>query len=102
MGYRLEISKIKYAHCAGKLFGYTDECNLKSYKWLLENEYIDGDEIWDYGFNPHIVLNSVEFEEFIKLYYEDLNEYYKDYNFEIDDDLQELINSKCDKLLEWW
>ena len=40
---------------------------LKSYKWLLRNEYITGepDEYWDYGFNPNIVLDHWDFEEFL-------------------------------------
>ena len=36
MGYRLEISKIKYCTCGGKLFGYVDNIEeLESYKKLM-------------------------------------------------------------------
>ena len=103
MGYRLEISKMKHAYCAGKLYGYTTEEDLKSYKWLLEHEYITEKESWTYECNPQIVLNAKEFKEFIELYNEDLKEEYKETeDFLIDDEkMQELINDNCDKVLEW-
>ena len=100
MGYRLEISKVEYASCGGKLFGYVDnEKNLKSYQYLLENGHINGDECWDYGCNPQILLNAKEFKEFIKLYSED----WKDkYGIEYHSDDSDLIDSNSDKLLEWY
>lgn len=104
MGYRLEISKMKHAYCAGKLYGYTTEEDLKSHKWLLEHEYITGDEYWSYCTNPKIVLTAREFKEFIKLYNEDLNDlgWSEEKDWLINDkEMQELINDNCDKVLEW-
>ena len=104
MGYRLEISEIKYKASGGKLFGYVDKEELLSHKWLLENGFIEGDEYWNYGCNPQIVLNAEEFREFFNLYAEDLRNLYKyDINeILLDKNLEELLKSKNDKLLEWW
>ncbi len=104
MGYRLEISKMKHAYCAGKLYGYTTEEDLKSYKWLLEHEYITGEESWTYGCNPQIVLTAKEFKEFIELYNEDHKKYYKETDdwFINNKEMQELINDNCNKVLEWF
>ena len=100
MGYRLEISEINYKASGGKLFGYVDKEKLKSHKWLLEKGFIDGDEYWDYGCNPQIVLNHEEFKEFIKLYKEDLKEFYQ-YDLE-ELFFKDLLENDNDKLLEWW
>lgn len=115
MGYRLEISKIKYAACGGKLFGYVeDETKLKSYQWLLEKGYLTGnkdEEFWDYGYNPQIILRPSEFREFIKLYNEDCNNMESDWVVHPKDwvinskEINELINCKDYEeyiLLEWW
>jgi hypothetical protein len=103
MGYRLEISEIQYKASGGKLFGYVDKEKLLSHKWLLDKGFIDGDEYWNYGCNPQIVLTAEEFREFFKLYGEDLKNFYKyDINEIIDKDLEDLLKSKNDKLLEWW
>ena len=72
MGYRLEISEIKYKACGGKLYGYSDEKQLKSYKYLVGKGYLDGDKYFSYGYNPSIPLRADEFKEFIKLYNEGL------------------------------
>ena len=103
MGYRLEISEIEYKGCGGKLYGYfEDETKLRSWKWLKNHKYIDGDEYWDYGYNPQIVLPNEEFQVFIELYIHDLLKYYK---YPIDEDwirdLREIGDSDNDKLLEW-
>lgn len=105
MGYRLEISKIKYNTSGGKLYGYTETDNLKSFKYLYDKRYIDKNEFWSYGFNPQIVLNANEFKEFIKLYICDLKEYYnygEEEKSEIIENLIKLSKTKDDKLLEWW
>lgn len=103
MGYRLEISELEYKACGGKLYGYVeDTTELKSYKWLLDKNYIDGDEYWSYGCNPKIILDKEEFKEFIKLYNEDCNNagHEKDVVLK-DKDFQELIKSDKYKILEW-
>ena len=52
MGYRLEVTEFEYKgeSTFGKLFGYTDEKKLRSWKWLLDNDFIDGEECWSYGY----------------------------------------------------
>ena len=105
MGYRLEISEIKYSACGGKLYGYFDEENFKSRKWLLERGYIDGDEYWSYGCNPQIVLRPDEFKEFIELYNEDWNSVKADVAKDApknNPDIKKLLVNENDVLLEWW
>lgn len=104
MGYRLEISELKYKKSGGKLYGYVeDETKLESWKWLKKHDYIDGDEYWDYGCNPQIILRNEEFQEFIELYIHDLQNYYK---YTLDDDwirdLRDLGDNDDYKVLEWW
>lgn len=102
MGYRLEMSKIKYCACGGKLFGYVDNIEeLESYKWLLNKGYIDGTEYWYYGFNPQIILNHNEFVEFIEIYKKEYKELHNT-DFLDNKELNNLIKSKDDVLLEWW
>lgn len=114
MGYRLEISKIEYRTCGGKLYGYegnsTDDLvnnsNFKSAKWLLDNNFIDEDNYWDYGCCNQIVLDKDEYKKFIKLYAEDKKEYHKKYGEELDEDYFkdafELAEEDGDKLIEWF
>lgn len=78
MGYRLEISASISTDCGGKLFGYISEEDLhtcESWKWLKEHHYIDekDENLWDYGFDHHILMNRDEFKEFIALYIKDYN-----------------------------
>lgn len=114
MGYRLEISKMKHVYCAGKFYGYesVDAYNSKSVKWLLDNKFIkdedyEGEVYWGYDFNPQIVLNAKQFEEYIKLYNEDLNEFgcqvgnIKDALIN-DEEMKNLIADRCNKVLEWF
>lgn len=103
MGYRLEISKVIPSDVGGsKLYGYVeDETKLKSYKWLLNHGYIDGDEVWTYGCNPQIVLTKHQFKEYMELYWNDLNTF-RNPEWEISEELKKLIEEDCDKLLEWW
>lgn len=98
MGYRLEISKIEHVYCGGKLYGYVPEeqlKQLKSYQWLLKHGWIDNDSVFDYGFNPCIQLNPVDFRQFMKLYMADKG-------CEIDPQLEELMASDGYKLLDWY
>ena len=107
MGYRLEISKLDYAACGGKLYGYIDDETLeklKSYKWLLDKGYIDGNEMWTYCCGPKpIVLSPGEFKEFIDLYIEDKRKIRPTEQFEKEfvPDLQKLKDGKTFILLEW-
>lgn len=104
MGYRLEISKIEYVACGGKLMGYVeDDSKLRSHQWLLEKGYIEDDEsYWDYGYNPRIILRSDEFKEFIKLYIEDKIEFQNYPHFKDEaKKLLELAETQDMKLIEW-
>lgn len=81
MGYRLEISEVKYTgDCGGKLFGYISEEELhkcKSWRWLKDHGYINSDDedCWYYDASHQTVLWAHEFKEFIKLYIDDYNKY---------------------------
>ena len=114
MGYRLEMSKVKYHTCGGKLYGYCDTKELKSYQWLLDNGYLEGIDEKNQGFtfaecngNPQIVLRPSEFKQFIELYNEDCNELKSDWiswdkdNIINKKEIQELINGEDNILLEW-
>lgn len=77
MGYRLCISKVNEVYYGTKLYGYVDDENkLKSYNYLKDNEYIDGDEIWSYSAENPIVMRVCVFKEFRELYAQDLKDFY--------------------------
>lgn len=106
MGYRLEISEVKYTgDCGGKLFGYIDEeelHNCRSWKWLKRRGYIDKEEkdLWDYGFYHQTVLFRDEFREFIKLYIDDYNKYnHYGHKLSLDDFANSLKAEQV--LIEW-
>ena len=78
MGYRLEISKLDYSDCGGKLFGYISKEDLhtcKSWKWLKDNLYLheENEDVWEYGIEHNTVLFNDDFREFITLYIDDYN-----------------------------
>ena len=83
MGYRLDIKMVGKAQpkfYGTKLYGYTEEEQLKSYQWLMSHKYLepllkDGHYIWTYYFDNPIVMHVKEFKEFVKLYNEDYNKY---------------------------
>ena len=114
MGYRLEISKVEYRACGGKLYGYAGNTaeelgirdKLKSVKWLLDNNFVSKETFWNYGYDNPIILNKEEYKEFIKLYAEDKKEYHKKYGEELDKDYFkdafELAEEDGDKLIEWY
>lgn len=109
MGYRLNISKVIDADIGGgKLYGYVEDMNkLKSVQWLVANHYLEQENVNfpDWEANPTIVLRKDEFNEYIKLYYQDLNEFRnpdKTSLWEFDEDMKKLIEEDCSKLLEWW
>lgn len=78
MGYRLNIEEIDKSNylCCGKLYGYCDETQLKSYNWLKDRGFINGEEYFDYGFEGNYVLKGYELIDFLELYIEDLKEFY--------------------------
>ena len=78
MGYRLEISKLEYSDCGGKLFGYifTEELHTcKSWKWLKDHLHLDkeDEDYWEYDAQHQVTLFKEDFREFIALYIEDYN-----------------------------
>lgn len=83
MGYRLEVSTIKYCCCGGKLYGYISDDDMKkckSWKWLVKNGYAEMSEdfgipFYEYDAPNYTVLTKREFEEFIKLYIDDKKKY---------------------------
>lgn len=106
MGYRLEISEVKYTgECGGKLFGYIDEKKLhdcKSWKWLKKRGYIteEDEDLWDYSFYHQTVLDQDKFRKFIKLYIDDYNKY-SPYGCKLSlDDFEKSLKAE-QVLIEW-
>lgn len=71
MGYRMYISSVKPFNFSTKLYGYVNTRDLQSYKYLIDNGFIDSDAIFDYGFNNEIELSKQQFKVFFNLYLED-------------------------------
>ena len=103
MGYRLNIDEHKYY--GTKLYGYVNEKQLKSYKYLEKNKIIDGDECWFDGTENRIFLQPDEFKKFIKLYNQDINKEYADKRnkdwFINEKEIQELLESENPKIIYW-
>lgn len=102
MGYRLNVSSktnSDKSYYGTKLYGYVDEKNLQSYKWLERHGKLTGDEVWDYGCENTIVLTAEEYQEFIKLYARDYCE-----KFVYPNIMQELkeVADDGDVELSWW
>lgn len=103
MGYRLDVKvvgKPQLGFYGTKLYGYTEEEELKSYQWLSANKYLepllkDGHYIWTYYFDNPIVMHIKEFKEFAKLYNEDYNKHspylHEEDCFIGDPELQEIL-----------
>ena len=106
MGYRLEISEVKYTgECGGKLFGYISDEELhacRSWQWLKNRGYITEEDKyrWDYDCPHEAVLWHDEFEEFIKLYIDDYNKYGQ-YGHQLSlDDFEKSLKAE-QVLIEW-
>lgn len=84
MGYRMYAYPVfGEGECGGKLYGEIEEevlHNLPSWKWLVSHGYVDNSDGVDFcscgGYN-HTIMFKDEFLEFIKLYVDDFNEYWK-------------------------
>jgi len=79
LGYRLDIVTVgkEKSLCCGKLYGYVeDEAQLLSYQWLKDNGYMEGDEVFTYGYEGNIVLWGYDLKKFLALYKEDLKKFY--------------------------
>ena len=80
MGYRLNIDELKKGclenvYYGTKLYGYKDESNFISFKYLLTLGKIDEDTLFDYSSDFEIPLNSRELYVFLILYNLDMNQY---------------------------
>lgn len=114
MGYRAYVSKVNDEICLGKLYGYCDTYKLKSYQWLVDKGYIDtvDEEVTfaECNGSGDAVIPNWDFDEFIKLYNEDCNNYQGNYlKFEKDGiikkkeikDILENKNDACAYLIRW-
>ena len=109
MGYRLEVRKIENSSIrCGKLYGYTTDeelLQMKSYQWLSKKGFLRDLERenmkWFTWYNPQIILCPSEFKEFIMLYKQDFENYWKQPFTYYEENLKELLEIKCDVLLEW-
>ena len=102
MGYRLGIIEKKESYYGTKLFGYEEHSKLESFKYLMELGKVEEDDYFDYSTNQSITLSDTEFREFIKLYNEDLNNFCEFNNEFINDkEIQKLMDTRYDKILEW-
>lgn len=80
MGYRLNIDELKKGclenvYYGTKLYGYKDESNFISFKYLLTLGKITEDTVFDYSSDFEISLNSRELYVFLILYNLDMNQY---------------------------
>lgn len=102
MGYRLGIIEKKDSYYGTKLFGYQDNRDLESFKYLLKLGKVEENEYFGYSSDQSITLTDTEFREFIKLYNEDLNKFCG-YNNEFinNEEIQKLLGTRYDKILEW-
>lgn len=78
MGYRLSVSKLEEVYYGTKLYGYTNEEILESYRFLKNKGYIDGDEVWGYCCDNPIVMKVKDFKAFRELYAQDLKDIYNE------------------------
>lgn len=111
MGYRLGIKtidendNIKEIYYGTILYGYCDELNLLSFKYLVVLNKIEEDTFFDYGAKNRFFLTYDEFMLFIYLYNEDLKKYQSVYFKEQSEDifLKNFYNINVEDtyILEW-
>lgn len=100
MGYRLEISEVKYTGECGGYFCEEDLHKCKSWRWLKERGYVDEEDLRDGVFYHQVMLFQNEFIEFIKLYIDDYNKYNDcGHKLSLDDFVHSLGVEKV--LIEW-
>lgn len=117
MGYRPAIICGNESYEFGKFYGYIGKTEeLKSIKWLKENNKIDDATtlFWaGFCFGPQISFSAEEFREFIDLYEQDINNYdFSNINNFITypkpyklsdswDKFKEIYNNDKPKIIEW-
>lgn len=107
MGYRLSVEVVgndNPSYYGTKLYGYVDEKELKSYKWLMYKGYLRADEdyCWDYGSENPIVMKIEDFRIFAIFYNIDCNENKPEYAkdaFIDDPDIQSFLKLDDDQLI---
>lgn len=107
MGYRLSVEMVGEStpkYYGTKLYGYTDQTKLKSYQWLIKEEFLKVNEnyIWGYNYHNPILMTAEAFKVFAKLYNEDYNktlpERLKDY-FIKDEVIQQFLKLRGRELV---
>ena len=105
MGYRLSISDpengLKFY--GTKLYGYTDERKLESYKYLESIGKVDEFTTFSDCIDNEMTLTPEQFREFIHLYKEDfLNQAGFDMSEIHDyDKIEEILATESDKIVSW-
>ena len=102
MGYRLSISDpengLKFY--GTKLYGYTDERMLESYKYLESIGKVDEFTTFSDCIDNEMTLTPEQFREFIRLYSED---FFKKCGFKISkyNAIEEMLATENDKIVRW-
>ena len=105
MGYRLDVSDpenhLKFN--GTKLYGYTDERKLESYKYLESIGKVDEFTTFTDCIDNEMTLTSAEFREFMHLYRED---FFNHAGFDMNeihdyDKIEEMLATESDKIVRW-
>lgn len=105
MGYRLNVSDPEngFKFYGTKLYGYTDERKLESYKYLESIGKVDEFTTFSDCIDNEMTLTSEQFREFMHLYREDFFNYagfdmgeIHDYNA-----IEEMLATGSDKIVRW-
>lgn len=105
MGYRLDISDpenhLKFN--GTKLYGYTDERNLESYKYLESIGKVDELTTFSDCIDNEMTLTPEQFREFIRLYKTD---FFNHAGFEMSEiheynAIEEMLATENDKIVRW-
>lgn len=105
MGYRLCVSDPEHhlKFYGTKLYGYTDEHILESYKYLESIGKVNYFTTFSGGIDNEMTLTSAQFREFIHLYRKDI---FKKCAFEMSDiheynAIEEMLATESDKIVSW-
>lgn len=105
MGYRLSISDpenhLKFY--GTKLYGYTDERKLESYKYLESIGKVDEFTTFSGGIDNEMTLTPEQFREFIHSYKTD---FFNQAGFDMSeihdyDKIEEMLATESDKIVRW-
>lgn len=105
MGYRLNVydpeHRLKFY--GTKLYGYTDERKLESYKYLESIGKVDDLTTFSGGIDNEMTLTPEQFREFIRLYGADFS---GQAGFELSEihgynAIEEMLATESDKIIRW-